>query len=155
MKNESTELLQGYIKILSSLDDAEDKLFTASDRQSEIDLRLSDIAHFIEELPLYCSDELTPSQCKELVCMIQEFRQIRRSYKKEQSLHDTLEAHRAKIAYGSQRQMLIAELKKKEKELDTLYKPRKMSYEEIWDTISKQTSKKNKNPFRKEEKEKL
>ncbi len=155
MNNESAEILSEYIKILSSLDDTENKLSKASDRQSEVDLRILDILHFIEELPLYTDDKLTPNQCQELVNMLQEFRQVRRSYKREQCLNDTLEAHRAKIAYGSQRQMLITELKKKEKELQTLYKPRKMSYEEIWDLITPNTrGRKPKNPFKKEEEEK-
>lgn len=153
MENESKEILQEYIKILALLDDAEDKLATARDRQSEVDLRLLDIIHFIEELPIYCENELTPNQCKELIYMIQDFRMARRGYKREQCLYDTLETHRAKVAYGTQRQMLIAELRKKEKELQTLYKPRKMSYEEIWESITKNTrGKKPKNPFIKEEK---
>lgn len=153
MNNESAKILSEYIKILSSLDDAENKLSSASDRQTEIDLRILDVLHFIEELPIYTDEKLTPNQCQELVYMLQDFRQIRRSYKREQCLNDTLESNRAKIAYSSQRQMLIAELKKKEKDLQTLYKPRKMPYEEIWDLITKGTrGRKPKNPFTKEEK---
>lgn len=155
MNTESAEILSEYIKILSSLDDVENKLSSAEDKQSEVDLRILDVLHFIEELPLYTDSKLTPSQCQELVYMLQEFRQIRRSYKREQCLNDTLESHRAKIAYNSQRQMLIAELKKKEKDLQTLYKPRKMSYEEIWDMITQGTrGRKAKNPFVKEKEEK-
>lgn len=149
MKTESVETLSNYIDLLLSLNDVEDRLSTARDRQSEVELRISDILHFLEELPLYTDNELTPNQCQLLVHMLQEFRQVRRSYKKEQYLNDTLESHRAKIAYGTQRQMLITELKKREKELDTLYKPRKLTYEEIWDMITPHIrGKKLKNPFK-------
>lgn len=147
---ESEKKFLNFVQTLTSLDEQEKDFANATTRQSEIDLQKTDIDHFIEELDYYLGDEkLTPNQCFELVYWMHDILKTRRGYKWEQCLYNTLDAHRAKIAYSNQRQALIGELHKKEKELHTLYKPRILSYEVIHDTITKGVKgRKPKNPFK-------
>lgn len=156
--NENVEhenIVTRYLDIVKELDDIDEWLSGVNDRKSDIDTRLSDIDHFVEELDRY-NIQLTPKQCQKLIELIKDFRQIRRGFKKEQYLNDVLEANKAKIGYGSQRQMLIAELCRKEKSLDTAYKPRILTYEEILDMITdtRGRGRRPKNVFRNTEGEK-
>lgn len=147
---ESNSLISNFASLLQEIDNIETQLADSYTKQSEIDLQITDLSHFIEELPMYYEKKLTPNQCYELVYYLQDLFMVRREFKKEQSLHDTLQSNCQKLGYSTQRGLLIAELKKKEKELESLFKPRRLSYEEIWNTITKSKIRNGENPFRKD-----
>lgn len=135
-ENEShEEIVSRYLAVVKELDSIDTYLNGVADRQSDIDTRISDVEHFIEELDYY-DVQLTAKQCQKLIELIKDLRQIRRGLKKEQYLNDVLDQNKAKIGYSNQRQMLITDLCRKEKSLNTVYKPRLLSYNEIWNIIT-------------------
>lgn len=152
-ENEShEEIVSRYLAVVKELNDIDTYLDGVADRQSDIDTRISDVEHFIEELDYY-DVQLTAKQCQKLVELIKDLRQIRRGLKKEQYLNDVLDQNKAKIGYSNQRQMMIADLCRKEKALNTVYKPRLLSYNEIWNIITDVNGRgrKPKNKFETEE----
>lgn len=145
---EHTEIIERYLNIIDELNNIDLYWEEARTRKEDMEKRLSDILHFIEELDYY-NVSLTANQCKNLIDLIKDFRQIRRVYKKEEILYDTMDSNKQKMSYRNQRPMLVSELCKKEKSLQTTYKPRVLQYDEIWNMITNTTGRgrKPKNKF--------
>lgn len=132
-EDEHLEIVSEYLTFLDGLNIIEQKWGTAQQRKEELETRLLDISHCIEEhLDL---KTLSGEECKNLLQLIQDYLKIRRNYKKEEILYDTMENNKAKLGYTNQRTMLIAEICKKEKSVQTHYNPRILQYDDIEDMI--------------------
>lgn len=110
------------IKILNNVEEYKNNLI---DRLSEQDKRLSDLYHLIER------NKLSTGQCYRVIKEIKTQRVIRRKIKNDISLFNTYDKHINKLLNENNRNMLLAELHKADKRLQTDYKNRIYTEEEI------------------------
>ena len=93
--------------------------------QSNIDSKLSDLYHYIE------NNKLSTNQCYRIVKEIKTIRQQRRKINQDWEMFRVYKANINKIINTDNRSLLFAELKKTEKKLNSIYKNRIYSEEEI------------------------
>lgn len=120
------EELKKAIEILDKLDEYRS---TLPKLQSEIDNKLEDLYHYIE------NNSLNTSQRYRIVGEIQRLRQERRIIKNNNWLSKSYDTHINKLNNVDNRKMLLAELNKTIKTLDTKYKNRVYSEEEMKELV--------------------
>ncbi len=113
------------IEVQKLLQVLEDKYLDLPKKQSEVDSKLSDIYHYIE------NNNLNTNQRYRAVGAIAKLRKERREILNEYELLKTYKLHEQKLCEESNRKMLIAELAKREKSLDLEYKNRVYTEEEL------------------------
>lgn len=113
------------IEVQKLLQVLEDKYLDLPKKQSEVDSKLSDIYHYIE------NNNLNTNQRYRAVGAIARLRKERREILNEYELLKTYKLHEQKLCEESNRKMLIAELGKREKSLDLEYKNRVYTEEEL------------------------
>lgn len=113
------------IEVQKLLQVLEDKYLDLPKKQSEVDSKLSDIYHYIE------NNNLNTNQRYRAVGEIAKLRKERREILNEYELLKTYKLHEQKLCEESNRKMLIAELSKREKGLDLEYKNRIYTEEEL------------------------
>lgn len=110
------------IKLLQEVDEYKNQL---SSLQQEVDYKLSDLYHIIENDPLNA-----PQSCR-IVKKIKELRQQRRKYLNDYELIKCYQNNIQKLTYYDNRKMLLAELNKTNNRLHQAYKNRIYSEEDI------------------------
>lgn len=120
------ENLKKAIKLLDEIDEECNKI---PKEESEIDTKLSDIYHFIE------NNRLTTNQRYRIVSLITNLRKERRNIKNKGKLLLTLGQHKDKLIQSDNRKMLLAEIYKKEKQLQSKYKYRIYTEEELKELV--------------------
>lgn len=126
------DVVHKYLEIVSLMQEIDMELDTLDERQSDVNTRLSDVLHFIEDY----DGNITGKQAQKLFKLIQDLRKIRRVYKQEWEVRQVINAKRTDLGYTNRYSSFIGDLCKKEKELDTKYNPRIWSYKEILGMIT-------------------
>lgn len=114
------------ITILNEIDEYREQL---PEIQSTIDSSLSDLYHYIE------NNSLNTSQRYKIVGEIQRLRRERRIIKNNNWLSKTYEDNINKLNNKANRSMMIAELNKTTKKVDTQYKNRVLTDELIKELV--------------------
>lgn len=120
------EKLTEAITILNEIDEYREQL---PEIQSNIDSSLSDLYHYIE------NNSLNTSQRYKIVGEIQKLRRERRIIKNNNWISKTYEDNINKLNNKANRSMMIAELKKTTKKVDTQYKNRVLTDELIKELV--------------------
>ena len=110
------------VDILNRVDDYDKTLW---DELSELDCKEQDILHYIENNPI------NMLRCYNIIKHIKTIRLKRRKVKNDRELLSRFNDIKAKITSRDNRQFILTELHKKEKALDTTYKNRQYSEEDI------------------------
>ena len=110
---------------IKKLDEIDERINNQSSENQEIDYKISDILHYIE------NNELNDKECVKIVRLLKEFRLIRRSLRNEYEIEKTYKENSSKMMGNNTRGLLMAEINKKVKQLDNEYKYRVLSEEEI------------------------
>lgn len=123
MRNEIIlEKIKEAIAILNEIDE----MIESQPREIQnIEFQLSDLYHLIE------NNELNDAASINVVKKIHELRLIRRSLNKEHEIEVCYNNHKSKLAGKDTRQFLLSEIYKTIKKLDTSYKNRVFTDEDI------------------------
>ena len=97
--------------------------------QSQIDEELSDLLHYIE------NNDLTPKQSTKMIKLLKQKRMVRRGLCNDYEIKKIYNAHKGKMATDTQRPFFLSEIHKKAKELNSTYKSRQLSDEQIKELI--------------------
>ena len=116
------EELKSAINTLNKVDEYKDGLV---DKLSEQDKRLSDLEHYIEE------NKLSTNQCYRMIKEIKKQREIRRKIKNDYTILTNYENNINKLINYDNRRLLLEKVYKVNKSLDTKYKNRIYTEEEI------------------------
>ena len=120
------EDITNAVSILNKVDNYKNNLV---DKLSEQDKKMSDLYHLIE------NTKLTTGQCYRIVRELKKQLEIRRKVKRDMSLLATYDKNINKLLNESNRNMLLAEIHKSEKRLDTVYQNRIYTDEELIEII--------------------
>lgn len=116
------EELKSAINTLNKVDEYKDGLV---DKLSEQDKKLSDLEHYIEE------NKLSTNQCYRMIKEIKKQREIRRKIKNDYTILTNYENNINKLINHDNRRLLLEKVYKINKSLDTKYKNRIYTEEEI------------------------
>jgi hypothetical protein len=119
------EIVEKIYGLVRTLDEIDNYVATQNEELSKIDLELSDWTHFIE------NNDFGEDISHKVVIKIRELRRQRRSLCKEQAIEDTYKNNASKVMGNNTRQFLIAEIEKTIKQLDSEYKNRVITEEDI------------------------
>lgn len=118
-------IINNLTKAIDLLDEIDDELTKSPNLQSNVDSKLSDIYHYIE------NNKLTTSQRYRIVGILADLRRERRQVLNDYELLKTFNNNESKLCNKDNRKMLLAEMRKKEKQLHTVYKNRIYTDEEL------------------------
>lgn len=116
------EEIKNAINILNKVDEYKDTLV---DKLSEQDKRLSDLEHYIEE------NKLSTNQCYRMIKEIKKQREIRRKIKNDYTILTNYGNNINKLINHDSRRMLLEKVYKANKSLETKYKNRIYTKEEL------------------------
>ena len=128
-KEDNNNISKQIINITNLLNDLDEYLNEIPNLQSQIDEELSDLYHYIE------NNELNAKQSFKMIKLIKEKRIIRRGLNNDYEMKKTYISNRNKLLIDSQRQFFLTEIHKKNKELSSKYKNRRLTDEEIKNLI--------------------
>lgn len=128
-KEDNNNISKQIINITNLLNDLDEYLNEIPNLQSQIDEELSDLYHYIE------NNELSTKQSLKMIKLIREKRIIRRGLNNDYEMKKTYISNRNKLLIDSQRQFFLTEIHKKNKELSSKYKNRRLTNEEIKNLI--------------------
>lgn len=111
--------------ITEKLDNIDKYFDSMGELESNIDMKLSDLYHYIE------NNTLKTNECYRIVKEIKKQREIRRHLKEDYTLLSTYKNNHARLNNESNRKMLMAEMHKAKKDLAKKYKNRVYTNEEI------------------------
>lgn len=124
---EIVDEIQSAIFALSKIEQLNTDL---PNQQSEIDSKLTDILHLIE------NNKLNTKQCYRVVRLIHELRTERRNILNSYEIVKQYKTNEAKLQNEGNRQLLLADIKKNEKRLNnSKYTNRVYSKQELLDLI--------------------
>ena len=124
---EIVDEIQSAIFALSKIEQLNTDL---PNQQSEIDSKLTDILHLIE------NNKLNTKQCYRAVRLIHELRTERRNILNSYEIDKQYKTNEAKLQNEGNRQLLLADIKKNEKRLNnSKYTNRVYSKQELLDLI--------------------
>lgn len=128
-KGERMNVIENLTNIVKLLDELDIESSKIPQEESNIDTKLSDVYHFIE------NNHLTTNQRYRIVSLITQLRKERRNIKNKSILLRTLEQHQNKLIQLDNRKMLLAEMHKREKQLQSTYKYRIYTEEELKELV--------------------
>lgn len=117
------ELLKNLVDSISSVTDAEAKIYEYCERLDEVQWKIRDIEHYLEK------KDITKTGASNLIALLQELRIERRQIKQMWELWNVYGTNREKLKVKDWREFLIQELYKKDKELQTEYNYRHLTEE--------------------------
>lgn len=109
-------------KQMTDLDEYFDKLPTL---QSKVDEEISDLLHYIE------NNQLNLKQSAKMIKLLQEKRLVRRGLSNDNIIKNTYNNHKNKLIINVQRPFFLNEINKKARELNSTYRNRQLSDENI------------------------
>lgn len=118
--------MKEVITILDRIDEYSNDLVN---RLSELDSKEQDILHYIE------NNKISVIWCYNIIRKIKEIRIERRKVKNDRELLSKYHDIKTKLTSKDNRQFILTELCKKEKQLQTTYKNRQFSDEDIKDIL--------------------
>ena len=123
MRNEI--ILEKINQAVATLNEIDNLIDTQSVELQNVDLKLSDLYHLIE------NNELGKESSAKIVDDIHDLRVLRRSLHNEHEIEMTYNTHKSKLTGKETRQFLLAEVHKTIKSLSTEYKNRILSDEDV------------------------
>lgn len=111
--------------VTEKLDMLDSYLNSMSELESNVDMKLSDLYHYIE------FNTLKTNECYRIVKEIKKQREIRRNLKNDYALLSTYRNNHQRLNNENNRKMLMAEMYKAKKDLNKKYKNRVYTEEEI------------------------
>ena len=129
---EVIKTLQEITKKLNEIDTYYDGL---TNELSEIDLKIQDLLHYIE------SHKISILWAYKYIVELKKLRLERRRIKNDMFVLGKYSEHKNKIISSGNRQFLMAELHKAEKQLEAPYKNRQYKDEEIEEILKKSSKK--------------
>lgn len=123
------DIINNLTKAIDLLNEIDDELSRSPNLQSNVDSKLSDIYHYIENY------KLTTSQRYRIVGILADLRRERRQVLNDYELLKTFNNNESKLCNKDNRKMLLAEMRKKEKQLHTVYKNRIYTEEELKELV--------------------
>ena len=124
-----TPIVMQILGINEQLADLDDYFNELPNLQSQIDEELSDLLHYIE------NNDLTPKQSTKMIKLLKQKRTVRRGLCNDYEIKKVYNAHKGKLAIDTQRPFFLSEIHKKAKELNSTYKSRQLSDEQIKELI--------------------
>lgn len=120
------DIMEKVTEALDILDQIDEYGHTLMPKLSELDCKQQDILHYIED------NRVNMLYCYNIVKKIKDIRVERRKIKHDIELMDKWHTLKSRLSSNSNtRQFILAELHKKEKSLQTVYKNRQYSEEDI------------------------
>ena len=132
---EVVKTLQEITKTLDELDTYYEGLTNELNLQSQIDEELSDLLHYIE------NNKISILWAYKYIVELKKLRLERRRIKNDMFILGKYSEHKNKIISSGNRQFLMTELYKAEKQLSTPYKNRQYKDEEIEEILKKSSKK--------------
>jgi hypothetical protein len=114
------------IQLLNEIDEYDEEI---PKLQSNVDSRLSDVYHYIE------NNTLKTAECYRATRLIHDLRQERRRIKNDSEILRTYRTHIQKITHINSRGMLQVELQKANKRLESPYNNRVYTTDELEDML--------------------
>lgn len=111
--------------VTTKLDKLDEYFNSMSELESNVDMKLSDLYHYIE------NNTLKTNECYRIVREIKKQRQIRRILKNDYALLSTYKNNHQRLNNEKNRKLFLAEMYKTQKSLNTKYKNRVLTEEEI------------------------
>ena len=146
-KDEHFEIIEKIKNIEEYFNEIDDYFDNISVYQSQNDEYLSDLLHYVEV------SDFTQASALNFIKLLKEKRQKRRTLNNDWEIKRLFDSGRQRFSAGiDQRNMFMASLYKKEKELSCPYNPRQISFDEITKLIS---AKKGRKPKIEEKEEEL
>ena len=124
------QIIDKINQAINMLDEIDDMIQTQSTELQQVDLELSDLYHLIE------FNELNEKQSYKFIKRIHELRLKRRSLQKEHDIENTYKNQANKMMGNNTRQFVLTEINKTIKQLDTTYKYRVLTDENIQELLS-------------------
>lgn len=124
------QIIDKINQAINILDEIDDMIQSQSTELQQVDLELSDLYHLIE------FNELNEKQSYKFIKRIHELRLKRRSLQKEHDIENTYKNQANKMMGNNTRQFLLNEINKTIKQLDTTYKYRVLTDENIQELLS-------------------
>lgn len=115
--------------LISTLDEIDELINTRNAEMQKIDLELSDWYHFIE------NNDFDEKVSHKVVSKIRELRQARRGLCNEMAIEDTYKNNASKVMGKNTRPFLLTEIEKTVKQLDSEYKNRIITDEDIQEIL--------------------
>lgn len=119
------DVLNKIDEALTILNDIDEYDSTLNGRLSELDSKEQDLLHYIE------NNKISILWCYKMIKEIKTIRQERRRVKNDMDLLSKFNELKSKISSKDNRQFILPELHKKEKQLATIYKNRQYTEEDM------------------------
>lgn len=125
-----TEVINNLKDIIQAFDNLAEIKNQHPDKMQKVEYEISDILHLIENSDI-------PSECCEtIIGKLKELRQERRSLKNQYELMKTYETYKDRLLNDNSRIMFASEIGKAVNKLDSEYKNRVLTKEEIEELIT-------------------
>ncbi len=139
------EILVEKIKnVIQTLDEIDDMIKTQSTELQNVDFELSDYYHLIE------NNELSDVASIKIVKKIHDLRKKRRTLNNEYEIENTYQTHKSKLPGTETRKFLANEIYKTVKKLNSEYKNRIVTENDIKDLLEEKVTKRKPGRPRKE-----
>jgi uncharacterized coiled-coil DUF342 family protein len=119
------QVLNKIDEALTILNDIDEYDSTLNGKLSELDSKEQDLLHYIE------NNKISILWCYKMIKEIKTIRQERRRVKNDMDLLSKFNELKSKISSKDNRQFILPELHKKEKQLSTIYKNRQYTEEDM------------------------
>ena len=119
------DIVEELKTITDNLDKLDQYFNSMSELESNIDMKLSDLYHYIE------NNNLKTNECYRMIKEIKKQREIRRHLKEDYALLSTYKNNHQRLNNENNRKMLMTEMYKAKKDLSKKYKNRVYTSEEI------------------------
>lgn len=129
--NYDTIFLGTLHRVISTLDELDELIDTNGDRQSKVDLELSDWLH-----KLQYDDELTKEQITNIGIKIKELRKERESLRNEYELITEFSKNKNKLFQKENRQFLVHSIKQRLERLNQPYNNRVLTDDEMNEVLN-------------------
>ena len=134
--NYDTIFLATLHRVIDALNELDDLIDTNGERQSNIDLQLSDWLH-----KLQCDDNLTNEQITNIGIKIKELRKERESLRNEYELINEFSKNKNKLFQKENRQFLVCNISQRLERLNQPYNNRVLTDEDIDKVINNNVNK--------------
>lgn len=138
-------LVDKITQAVKILDEIDEMISTQGQELQKIDLELSDLYHFIE------NNNVTDNTSVKLIERIKQLRLLRRSLQREYEIENAYKNNSSKMMGNGTRSFLINTIKQTVKNLNSEYKNRVLTDEDIQSLQSTEKKKRGRPPKKKED----
>lgn len=135
MENRDKIIYEKIKNAMTILDEIDEMINSQSEELQNVDYELSDWLHYIE------NNEINDKESIKIIKEMQRLRKTRRCLHNEYEIEKTYKSNSAKVMGNNTRQMLLAEVNKTIKQLDSDYKNRILTEEKINELLSEKKKK--------------